>query len=85
MLPITQSSLVSRMYATPTTRGKTAELVRYVRSEYGVNEPFAEEILRQVRHGASPRRRNGTDGWFRRLLAAAAETFAGLVASPGGA
>ena len=85
MLPITQSSLVSRMYVTPSTRGKTAELVRYVRSEYGVNEPFAEEILRQARHGASIRRRNGTGGWFRRFLAAVGKTLAGALASPGGA
>jgi len=85
MLPVTQSSLVSRMHVTAPTRGMPADLVRYVQSEYGVNAAYARTMLERAERVRSVRVPNGSAGWLRRFLATVAETFAAARASPGGA
>ncbi len=85
MLPVTQTSLVSQMYATAPTRRATEELVRYLRSEYRVNDVSARAMVERAGTARSVRVRRGSRGWVRRLLAAFAETIAAGRASPGGA
>ncbi len=85
MMPITQSSLVSRMHVTNPSRGMSAELARYVRDEYGANASFAETEIGRKARVASARIPNGAAGWVRRLLTTVSEAFVGARGSPGGA
>lgn len=85
MLPVTQSSLVSRMHVTTPTRGVSEELARYVRSEYGANTAYAEAMVGRARRVESIRIRTGPAGLVRRFLATVSEALALARASPGGA
>ncbi|HYM39144.1 MAG TPA: hypothetical protein VEY12_03215 [Thermoplasmata archaeon] len=85
MLPVTQSSLVSQMHVTTPTRGVTAELARYVQSEYGANAAYARTMVERARKVESIRIRTGPAGLVRRFLATVSETLATARASPGGA
>lgn len=85
MMPIIQSSLVSRMHMTSPSRGVSADLARYLRDEYGANAAFAETAIGRKARAQSTRIPNGAGGLVRRLLATVSEAFAGTLASPGGA
>ncbi len=85
MMPITQSSLVSRMHMTSPSRGVSAELAWYVRDEYGANAAFAETAIGRTAGARRTRIPNGAGGLVRRLLATVSEAVVGALASPGGA
>lgn len=85
MLPVTQSSLVSRMHVTAPTRAHDADLVGYVRSEYGANAAYAYALADRAGRVRSVRLPNGAAGLLRRFLATVVEALAAARSSPGGA
>ena len=85
MLPVTQSSLVSRMHVTTPTRSGSEELVRYLQSEYGENAAYARTAFERAAEVRSVRIRRGPAGLMRRFIATLSEALTVARASPGGA
>ncbi len=83
MLPVTQTMVRWNLVNAPSP-AVSAELVRYVRSEYGENAYFARAVIDRAGAIRTARSSNGTTGLLRRFLAAISPTAAAR-ASPGGA
>lgn len=84
MLPVTEHSLVRWTTVNAPSVGVSAELVRYVRSEYGEDAYFARGLIDQAERIRAARTQNGTSGLLRRFLAAITQTAVAR-ATPGGA
>ncbi len=84
MLPVTEKNLVRWTSVNAPNAGVSAELVRYVRSEYGEDAYFARALVDHAAQIRAARVPNGTSGLLRRFLAAITQTAAAR-ASPGGA
>lgn len=85
MLPATQATLVSRMHTTYPTGNVSAELGRYLQTEYGVDAPIARTMIENAARARPVRIRNGNGSPVRRFLVAVSEAFGASRGTPEGA
>ncbi len=84
-MPGTQLNLVSPMYVNAWTRGVSAELAGYLRSEYGAGPGFARTLVEWASRDGPVRTNVGARSLVQRLGAKILKAFATSQAAAGGA